>query len=132
MSEKAVVLMGRGWVLLLGFVAYLLVEQFPTILDAVYTAYLIYGAGITPPLLAAFLWKRATWQGCIASVLSGSLVTLTWTFYLSNQPYYADWSPFLQEVTYPAVASSVLALIVVSLVSPGPSDEAWKPFFNDD
>ena len=132
MTETSVVLMSRGWVLLLGFIAYLLVEQFPTILDAVYTAYLIYGAGITPPLLAAFLWKRATWQGCLASILSGSMVTLIWTFYLSKQPFYADWSPFLQEVTYPAVASSVLMLIFVSLATPKPSDEAWQPFFNDD
>ena len=132
MSEMAVVLMGRGWVLLLGFIAYLLVEQFPTILDAAFTAYLIYGAAITPPLLAAFLWKRATWQGAVASILVGSVVTLVWTFYLSNQPYYTDWSPFLQEVTYPAVSMSVLTLIGVSLATPKPPIESWKPFFNDD
>ena len=53
----------RGWVLLLGCVAYLLVDRFPTILTAAYTAYLVYGTGITPALLAAFLWKRATAQG---------------------------------------------------------------------
>ena len=124
--------MGRGWVLLLGFIAYLLVEQFPTILDAAYTAYLIYGAAITPPLMAAFLWKRATWQGAIASILVGSFVTLLWTFYLSNQSYFADWSPFLQEATYPAVALSILTLIFVSLATPKPAEEVWKPFFNND
>ncbi|MEZ4703534.1 MAG: sodium:solute symporter family protein [Rhodothermales bacterium] len=131
MGEKAVVLMGRGWVLLLGFIAYLLVEQFPTILDAAYTAYLIYGAAITPPLLAAFLWKRATWQGAIASIIAGSAVTMIWTFYLSDQPYYATWSPFLQEVTYPAVGASLFMLIGVSLVTPKPAPETWAPFFND-
>ncbi len=131
MSEKAVVLMGRGWVLLLGFVAYLLVEQFPTILDAAYTAYLIYGAAITPSLLAAFLWKRATWQGAVSSIIAGSAVTMVWTFYFSGQPYYATWSPFLQEVTYPAVASSLLMLVGVSLLTPKPSPETWAPFFND-
>lgn len=132
MSERAVVLMGRGWVLLLGFIAYLLVEQFPTILDAAYTAYLIYGAGITPPLLAAFLWKRTTWQGAVASILVGSFVTLLWQFYLSKQPFFADWSPFLQEATYPAVALSIFTLIAVSLVTPKPADEVWQPFFNND
>lgn len=132
MNEKMVVLMGRGWVLLLGFIAYLLVEQFPTILDAAYTAYLIYGTAITPPLLAAFLWKRTTWQGAIASILAGSMTTLVWTFYLADQPYYATWSPFLQEVTYPAVSLSVIALVGVSLITPKPADEVWQPFFNND
>ena len=131
MSEKIVVLMGRGWVLLLGFLAYLLVEAFPTILDAVYSSYLIYGAAITPPLLAAFLWKRATWQGAVSSIVVGSVVTLVWMFYLANQPYYSDWNPFLQEATYPAVALSILTLVGVSLLTPKPSDEVWKPFFND-
>jgi Na+/proline symporter len=119
-------------VLLLGFLAYLLVEQFPTILDAAYTAYLIYGAAITPPLLAAFLWKRATWQGAVASITTGSLITLFWTFYLSNQPYFSTWSPFLQEVTYPAVSMSILTLVFVSLATPKPAEAVWKPFFNND
>ena len=131
MKERSVVLMSRGWVLLLGFIAYLLVEQFPTILDAAYTAYLIYGSAITPALLAAFLWKRATMQGAIASIVIGSIITLLWTFYLSKQPFYADWSPYLQEVTYPAVLSSILALVIVSLLTPPPPESTWKPFFND-
>ncbi len=131
MSEKMIVLMGRGWVLLLGFAAYKLVEQFPTILDAVYSSYLIYGAAITPPLLAAFLWKRATWQGAVSSILVGSITTLYWMFYLANQPYYTSWNPFLQEATYPAVSLSILTLVGVSLLTPKPSDEVWKPFFND-
>ena len=131
MTERMVVLMSRGWVLLLGFIAYLLVDQFPTILTASYTAYLVYGAAITPPLLAAFLWKRATATGAVASILTGAGVTLIWTFYLSDQPYFADWHPFLQEVTYPAVVSSVLMLVGVSLATSKPAIEKWSPFFND-
>ena len=131
MSERMVVLMSRGWVLLLGFIAYLLVDQFPTILTASYTAYLVYGAAITPPLLAAFLWKRATNQGAVASVVTGAAVTLVWTFYFANQPYFSSWHPFLQEVTYPAVVLSVVALVAVSLATERPSPETWAPFFNN-
>ncbi|MGH7458201.1 MAG: sodium:solute symporter family protein [Longimicrobiaceae bacterium] len=129
--ERRVVLIGRGMVLLLGFVAYLLVEQFPTILTAAYTAYLVYGAGITPAILAAFLWKRATAAGAVCSITAGGGVTLLWTFYLSRQPYFAGWHPFLQEVTYPAVALSVLSLVGVSLLTPAPLPEKWRPFWND-
>ena len=131
MGDNAIVWMTRGWILLLGFVAYLLVQQFPVILDAAYTAYVIYGSAITPALIAAFIWKRTTWQGAVASILTGSIVTMVWTFYLSKQDFYASWSPFLQEVTYPAVVSSLIALIGISLLTPKPSEALWKPFFND-
>ena len=131
MGERAVVLMSRGWVLLLGFIAYLLVDQFPTILTAAYTAYLIYGAAITPALLAAFLWKRATSAGAVSSIATGTIVTLLWTFYLSDQEFFATWHPMLQEVTYPAVTLSLLALVGVSLATPRPEMSRWAPFFND-
>jgi SSS family solute:Na+ symporter/sodium/proline symporter len=131
-SDKQVVLTSRIVILLLGGVAFMLVEQFPTILSAAYTAYLVYGAAITPALLAAFLWKRATFQGAVASILTGTIVTLIWTFYLSNQDFYSSWSPFLQEVTYPAVTLSVAALIGVSLATPAPDEAKWKPFFVDE
>lgn len=130
-SERLIVILSRILVLGLGVLAYLLVEQFPTILEAAYTAYLIYGAAITPGLLAAFLWKRATWQGAVASICAGALVTLVWTFYLSGQPFFESWHPFLKEVTYPAVVSSVLALVIGSLASPPPSPDKWAPFFDD-
>lgn len=130
-SERRVVAVSRGLVLVLGVVAWMLVDQFPTILTAAYTAYLIYGAGITPALLAAFLWKRATRQGAVASVLLGSVVTLVWTFVLPGFDFFAGWSPFLQEVTYPAVTASVLGLVVTSLLTPRPDPSSWEPFFRE-
>ena len=38
------------------------------------------GAGLTPALLAAFLWKRVTAAGGTASIAAGMLVTtlITW------------------------------------------------------
>jgi solute:Na+ symporter, SSS family len=127
--ERRVVLISRAMVLLLGFIAYLLVDQFPTILAAAFTAYLIYGASITPGLLAAFLWKRATGAGAVASIVTGGGVTLVWTFYLSRQEYFGGWHPMLQEVTYPAVTLSILALIVVSLATPKPTAAQLEPFY---
>jgi SSS family solute:Na+ symporter len=130
-SERRVVAVSRILVLALGGVAYLLVNQFPTILSAAYTAYLVYGAALTPALLAAFLWKRATSAGAVASITLGAMVTLVWTFVLPELSGFAAWNPFLQEVTYPAVTVSVLALIGVSLLTPAPPAETWRPFFQD-
>jgi solute:Na+ symporter, SSS family len=127
--ERRIVLIGRLMVLVLGGIAYLLVDQFPTILAAAYTAYLVYGAAITPGLLAAFLWKRATAAGALTSMIAGAATTLCWTFYLSRQPFFGDWHPFLQEVTYPAVTLSVVSLVAVSLLTPKPPDSRVAPFF---
>ena len=53
-SEKQVLLFSRSLVLILGLIAFLLVSQFKTVLNAAFTAYNIYGTSITPALLAAF------------------------------------------------------------------------------
>ena len=52
-SEKQVLFISRSLVLILGLIAFLLVSQFKTVLNAAFTAYNIYGTSITPALLAA-------------------------------------------------------------------------------
>ncbi len=131
--ERVVVRVGRLMVLLLGGAAFLLVGRFPTILEAAYTAYLVYGASITPALLAAFLWKRATRQGAVASIFIGAAITLVWTFILPHLTWvgFAEWNPFLREVTYPAAGGSIIALVVVSYLTPAPPREVWQRFFRE-
>ena len=128
-GERRIVLVSRAVILVLGFVAFLLVEQFPTILAAAYTAYLIYGTSITPSLLAAFLSKRVTSTGAVASILTGAAVTITWTFFLPAGTF--QGKPLLEEVTFPAATLSILALIVGSLLTRRPEEAVWKPFFVD-
>jgi len=124
-TEKRVVLISRALVLALGALAYLLVDKFPTILAAAYTAYLIYGASITPALLAAFLWRRATAAGAVASIASGAVTTLAWKFWIPAEAM-SGWSPILLEPTFPATALSVLALWAGSLLSSPPPRSDWE------
>ena len=126
--EKAVVLVSRLLVLVLGVVAFLLVSQFKTVLDAAFTAYNIYGASITPALLAAFLWKRATLTGAVASILGGAGVTILWTYGGLDT---SSFHPFFQEPTFPAAITSIGALVIGSLVTPAPPKEVWGQFFDD-
>jgi len=130
-SERRVLLISRGLVLGLGLIAYLLVSQFKTVLNAAFTAYNIYGASLTPALLAAFLWKRATKEGAVASIITGATVTLLWTYVLPHWDGFGDLHPFLQELTYPAAGLSILMLVLVSLLTPAPPKEVWSRFFND-
>ena len=128
-GERTIVLVSRIAILALGFVAYLLVDQFPYILAAAYAAYLIYGTSITPSLLAAFTSRRATKTGAIASIVTGASVTIIWTFVLPKGTFAG--MPFLEEVTFPAAGLSILALIVGSLLTRAPDESVWKPFFSD-
>jgi SSS family solute:Na+ symporter/sodium/proline symporter len=131
-TEKQILLISRGLVLVLGIIAFLLVSQFKTVLNAAFTAYNIYGTSITPALLAAFLWKRATKEGAIASIITGATVTIVWTYFLPSWEGFTMMNPFLQELTYPAAGLSVLALVVGSLLTSAPPPESLEQFFNDD
>ena len=131
-DEKQVLLISRGLVLVLGIIAFLLVSQFKTVLNAAFTAYNIYGTSITPALMAAFLWKRATTVGALASIVTGTSVTLIWTYILPDWSGFTSMHPFLQELTYPAAGLSVLALVAGSLLTSAPPREALEQFFNDE
>jgi len=130
-SEKQVLLFSRSLVLILGLIAFLLVSQFKTVLNAAFTAYNIYGTSITPALLAAFLWKRATSQGAIASILTGATVTIIWTYFLPQWSHFKQLHPFLQELTYPAAGLSVFMLVCVSLLTKPPEKKSLAQFFDD-
>ena len=130
-NEKQILLISRGLVLILGLIAFLLVSQFKTVLNAAFTAYNIYGTSITPALLAAFLWKRATKEGAVASIITGASVTIIWTYFLPSWSGFTDMHPFLQELTYPAAGLSVLALVLGSLITTAPGKESLAQFFND-
>ena len=130
-SEKQVLLFSRSLVLILGLIAFLLVSQFKTVLNAAFTAYNIYGTSITPALLATFLWKRATSQGAIASILTGATVTIVWTYFLPQWSQFKQLHPFLQELTYPAAGLSVFMLVCVSLLTKPPEKKSLAQFFDD-
>jgi len=130
-TERQILLISRLLVLFLGLIAFLLVSQFKTVLNAAFTAYNIYGTSITPALLAAFLWKRATSQGAILSIITGASVTILWTYFLPSWSGFKNFHPFLQEVTYPAAGLSILVLIAGSLLTAAPDPKSLDQFFDD-
>jgi Na+/proline symporter len=74
-----------------------------TIFEKALYAFTIYGTAITPTLLAAFFWDKATKYGAIASILSGVIATV----YFGN-----TWS--LDEAVIPAITISASALVLIS------------------
>ena len=72
-SGAELILVTRALIFGGGVTAFILSDRFPTILAAANTAYLIYGTSITPSLLAAFTWRRATTTGAVASICTCSI-----------------------------------------------------------
>ena len=116
-NQKRVVFISRVLVVAFGVIAYLVTHAFAEntgfFKKALY-AYTIYGSAITPTLVAALFWKRATKAGAIASIIAGTLTTLLWggviRDHLPSQA--ADL-----EAVLPAITLSVICLIVVSLLT---------------
>jgi SSS family solute:Na+ symporter len=102
----------RGVVVALGGVAWVLGTFFPSVLAIQMYSYTMYGAAITPAVLAAILWKRVTKAGGIASIVVGGAGTLFWELLL-HKP--GDLNSILFSLPL-----SVAALVVVSLAMARP------------
>ncbi len=81
-------------------------------------AYTVYGAGITPAVLAVFFWKRVTAAGGISSMLAGVTSTLVWEVVLQK--------PFELNSVVIAVPVAILFLIVVTLSTQKHSSDLAK------
>jgi len=117
-SEKKIVGLSRLLVLILGILAYIISIGFSKsagFFERALYAYTIYGASITPALLAALFWKRSTKEGAVTSILSGIIITFLWKEF----PILWNWLPselyFSLDEVLPAILVSSLVLFIVSI-----------------
>jgi len=120
-NEKRIVLLSRLLVLVLGIVAYIVSLGFAKsegFFERALYAYTIYGSSITPALVAALFWKRASKIGAILSISSGTVTTLLWkeAGFIQNLIPSSIYSN-IDEVL-PAITVSVLGLILGSILFP--------------
>ncbi len=118
-NEKHVVLVSRLLVLVFGIIAYLVSLAFAestTVFRKALYAFTIYGAAITPCLLAAMFWRRATKYGAIASILVGTVTALAWEELAFIKEALPTWAAELDAVL-PAITLSVIALVGISLLT---------------
>lgn len=128
-SDRQVLFQTRAIVWLLGVLGFLALSFFETVLQMALWAYTMYGAAITPALLAAFIWPRATRAGGVSSIAAGMVMTLGWEIAArlrAGSDGAADYIWGMPTV-YPAFVLSVSALVVVSLLTRRPSAEELAP-----
>ena len=121
-SNKRVLLVSRLVVVLLGIWALFQAMGTESVLKKAIYAYTIYAAALTPVILAAFYSKRANAAGAATAIAAGTFITVFWdtAFVRTHLPAYASDSDF---AIFPALALSVLGLVVVSALTRPPSAE---------
>lgn len=125
-SNKRTLAISRLMVVLLGLWALYQSLHVQSVLKKSLYAYTIYSAALTPVILAAFFWKRATASAAVASIAVGTVVTICWdtSFVHAHVPAVLAQ----RDAIFPALTASLIALVVVSLLAPPPSPTQLQPF----
>lgn len=108
-SDKEKLIVTRVSIVVLGILALVIGNFFPSILSLQMYAYSIYGAAVTPAFLACLFWDKATKQGGLTSIIVGGLTVLIWEIGLKN--------PMGLNSIVIAGPLSIICLIVVSLLT---------------
>ena len=125
-SNGRILIVSRLMVVLLGLWSLYQALHTESVLKKSLYAYTIYSAALTPVILAAFYWKRATAAAAVSSIAVGTVVTVFWDSNLIHRHLPALLSD--RDAIGPALASSLLCLLVVSLTTQPPSAEQLRPF----
>ena len=125
-ADREVLLVSRLMVVLLGVWALWQSLHTESVLKKSLYAYTIYSAALTPVILAAFFWRRATAAAAVTSIALGTVVTIGW-----DSPIVARVLPAVvaqRDAILPALLVSLLALVVVSFLTTPPTEAQLQPF----
>lgn len=109
-SDRAVLWLTRGAVVVLGILSYVLGQYFPTILELQLYAYTAYGATITPAVFAIFLMRnRLTKAGGVTGMIIGFIISVSWETILGQ--------PLGLDAVIIAAPAAAIAIIAVSMLT---------------
>ena len=111
--------MGRLVVVIVAIIAYFIASSegqgAQAIMNMVENAWGLFGAAFGPVVILSLFWRRFTYKGAIAGIVSGALVDILWFIYLSG-------STGIYEIL-PGFITGLIFSIVVSLCDKKPSEE---------
>ena len=129
LSDRQVILIARGFVVGIVTLTYLLSLVAPqNVFDLAVWCFSGFGA-LFPLVFAAVFWKRVTKAGAYACI---SAATLSWFYFFAKSGFGSELvlGPGIMPVAVCFLISTA-ALIIVSLMTRPPSEEAIKKFFPD-
>ena len=120
-SDKEMLWAGRAVVIVIAIIA-LLIASNPnsgTIMGLVENAWGVFGAAFGPTILLSLFWKRLTFGGAVAGILTGAIVDILWLAFLGGTGLY--------EII-PGFFCGLVAAWVVSLLTPTPGKDVEALF----
>lgn len=123
-SDKEVLNISKITLLLIAIVAMIIaLDENSVIFTIVSFAWAGFGATFGPLMLFSLFWKRTTRGGAIAGMLGGAGMVFVWNLFV--RPLGGIWD--IYELL-PAFLFSCVCIVVVSLLTPEPSEEIQKEF----
>ena len=123
-SDKEVLWVGRGVVILISVVAYFIAssegEGAQAIMDLVGNAWAGFGSAFGSVIILSLFWRRFTYKGALAGVIAGALVDILWFIFLTE-------TTGVYELI-PGFIASMAAAIVATLLDKAPAKEVTDIF----
>ena len=82
-----------------------------------------FGAGFGPIMLCSLFWKRTTFQGALAGMIAGGVMTFVWKYGIKPMG-----GVFGIYELLPSFLVGLFVIIIVSLLTPEPSKEIQEEF----
>ena len=122
-SEKEILWVGRIVVLIVSLIGYFIAsskaEGAQAIMNLVENAWAGFGSAFGPTIILSLFWRRFTYKGAVAGVVTGALVDVLWLAFMSHTGIY--------EII-PGFACSLIAAVVFTLLDKEPGKEIQEIF----
>ena len=123
-SGKRGMIVARGVMLAISAIAaFLARDPDSSVFRVVSFAWAGFGAAFGPVMLMALFWKRSNKWGALAGMLVGGIMVFVWKFLIA--PLGGVWA--IYELL-PAFLCSLVAIVVVSLLTPAPEKSVVQVF----
>lgn len=127
-KEETVFKISKITVIVIAVLAYLIaLNPNSSIMGLVSNAWAGLGAAFGPTVLMSLYWKRTNFPGAVAGIASGALTVILWDYIplVGGQTLGSTTGLYSLAVGF---AVSLVAIIIVSLVTPAPSAEMIEEF----
>ena len=117
-SDKEILWVGRIVVIVVSVVAYFIASSkgsgAQAIMDMVGNAWALFGGAFGPVVILSLFWKRLTYKGAVAGIITGAVVDVVWYLLMAGTGVY--------EII-PAFIAGLIVTVFVSLIDKKPSDK---------
>ncbi|MFF8191695.1 sodium/proline symporter PutP [Streptomyces bobili] len=122
-SDKALVWFGRGAVVVVILVAFVIALKGGGVLSIVAYAWAGFGAAFGPVVVLSLHWPRMTWAGAMAGIVSGAATVLLWK---KINPLLGPLESGIYEMVPGVLVATVAALVFGRFVGRPPKRAFWR------